>query len=116
MVIGPSVAGHQSKRDHPQRIDRSHYLMTQALLPSVAAGGDVGAQFPNTAYTLRRFTHNYLLSLHNSITWPEEKLVLDVMGRSLAYIALLGGCRRFPSWTISWIGGRSFSGPLYGQT
>ena len=45
---------------------KTHYLMTKANLPSMAAGGDVGSQFIKTAYTFRRFTHNYLLSLQNS--------------------------------------------------
>jgi N12 class adenine-specific DNA methylase len=75
---------------------KTHYLMTKANLPSVAADGDVGAQFLKTAYTFRRFTHNYLLSLHNSLTGPEGKLALDVMGRSLAYIAILGGVPALP--------------------
>ena len=75
---------------------KTHYLMTKANLPSMAAGGDVGAQFLKTAYTFRRFTHNYLLSLHNSFTGPDGKLALDVMGRSLACIALLGGVPALP--------------------
>ena len=37
---------------------KTNYLMTKANLPSVAAGGEVGAQFLKTAYTFRRFTHN----------------------------------------------------------
>ena len=70
--------------------------MTKANLPSVAAGGDVGAQFVKTAYTFRRFTHNYLLSLHNSLSGPDGKLALDVMARSLAYVSLLGGVVALP--------------------
>jgi hypothetical protein len=70
--------------------------MTQALLPSVASGGKLGAQVPKTAYTLRRFTHNYLSSLHNSLTGPDGKLALDVMGRSLAHISLLDGVPALP--------------------
>ena len=46
---------------------RTHYLMSRSNLPSVAAGGDVGAQALKTAYTFRWFTHNYLLILHDSI-------------------------------------------------
>ena len=70
---------------------KTHYLMTKANLPSVAAGGDVGSQFLKTAYTFRRFTHNYLLSLHHSFKGDDGKLALDVMARSLAYVVLLAG-------------------------
>ena len=66
-------------------------LMTKANLPSIASGGDIGAQFLKTAYTFRRFTHNYLLSLHHSFKGEDGKLALDVMARSLAYVVLLGG-------------------------
>jgi hypothetical protein len=70
---------------------KTHYLMTKANLPSWASGGDVGSQFAKTAYTFRRFTHNYLLSLMESLKGPDGKLALDVILRSLAYTALLGG-------------------------
>jgi hypothetical protein len=74
----------------------SHYLMTKANLPSWVAGGDVGAQFLKTAYTFRRFTHNYLLSLHHSFKGEDGKLALDVMARSLAYVVLLAGLPAIP--------------------
>ena len=45
---------------------------------------------------VRRFTHNYLLSLHNSLSGPDGKLALDVMARSLAYVSLLGGVVALP--------------------
>jgi hypothetical protein len=70
--------------------------MTKANLPSVAAGGDVGSQFLKTAYTFRRFTHNYLLRLHHSFKGEDGKLALDVMTRSLAYVALLAGLPAIP--------------------
>ena len=75
---------------------KTHYLMTKANLPSVAAGGDVGSQFLKTAYTFRRFTHNYLLSLHHSFNGDDGKLALDVMARSLAYVVLLAGLPAIP--------------------
>ena len=75
---------------------KTHYLMTKANLPSMAAGGNVGAQFLKTAYTFRRFTHNYLLSLHHSLKGPERGLALDVMARSLAYVVLLAGIPAIP--------------------
>ena len=65
--------------------------MTKANLPSVAAGGEAGAQFINTAYTFRRFTHNFLFSLQNSFGCPGGKIALDVMCRSFTYIAIRGG-------------------------
>ncbi len=70
--------------------------MTKANLPSVAAGGNIGAQAARTAYTFRRFTHNYLLSLQHSFRGPDGKAAPDVIGRSLAYIALLGGIPALP--------------------
>ena len=70
--------------------------MTKANLPSIAAGGDIGAQFLKTAYTFRRFTHNYLLSLHHSLKGEDGKLALDVMARSLAYVVLLAGLPAIP--------------------
>jgi hypothetical protein len=75
---------HKAFDDAQNFVYKTHYLMTKANLPSVAAGGDVGAQAMKTAYTFRRFTHNYLLSLHNSLSGPDGKLALDVMARSLA--------------------------------
>lgn len=75
---------------------KTHYLMTKANLPSMAAGGDVGAQFLKTAYTFRRFTQNYLLSLQNSFRGLDGKVALDVMGRSLAYLAILRGVPALP--------------------
>jgi ribosomal protein S15P/S13E len=62
----------------------------------MAAGGDVGAQFLKTAYTFRRFTHNYLLSLHHSLKGPDGSLALDVMARSLAYAVFLAGIPAIP--------------------
>jgi hypothetical protein len=91
---------------------KTHYLMTKANLPSITAGGDIGAQFLKTAYTFRRFTHNYLLSLHHSFEGEDGKLALDVMARSLAYVALLAGLPpRSPSLMTSWMSGKSSSGP-----
>ena len=75
---------------------KTQYLMTKANLPSLAAGGDVGSQFVKTAYTFRRFTHNYLLSLQNSFYGKDGRAALDVMGRSLAYLAILGGVPALP--------------------
>lgn len=75
---------------------KTHYLMTKANFPSMAASGDVGAQFLKTAYTIRRFTHNYLLSLHHSLKGPEGGLPLHVMACSLAYVVLLAGISAIP--------------------
>ena len=75
---------------------KTQYLMTKANLPSMAAGGDVGSQFVKTAYTFRRFTHNYLLSLQNTFYGKDGKVALDIMGRSLAYLAILGGVPALP--------------------
>lgn len=82
--------------DAERYVYKTHYLMTKANLPSLAAGGDPGAQFLKTAYTFRRFTHNYLLSLHNSFRGPDGKMALDVILRSMAYVALLGGVPALP--------------------
>lgn len=75
---------------------KTHYLMTKANLPSITAGGDIGAQFLKTAYTFRRFTHNYLLSLHHSFKGEDGKLALDVLARSLAYVVILAGIPAIP--------------------
>jgi N12 class adenine-specific DNA methylase len=82
--------------DSQDFVYKTHYLMTKANLPSVAAGGDIGAQFLKTAYTFRRFTHNYLLSLHYSFNGEDGKLALDVLARSLAYVVLLAGLPAIP--------------------
>ena len=94
--MDPEKAYRKAFDDAQNFVYKTHYLMTKANLPSVAAGGDVGAQFLKTAYTFRRFTHNYLLSLHHSMTGPDGKLALDVMARSLAYVSLLGGVVALP--------------------
>ncbi len=44
----------------------------------------------------RWFTDNYLLGLHHSLKGEDGKLALDVMARSLAYVALLGGVPVIP--------------------
>ena len=74
----------------------THLWLCKANLPSVTAGGDIGAQFLKTAYTFRRVTHNYLLSLHHSLKGEDGKLALDVMARSLAYVVLLAGIPATP--------------------
>ena len=48
----------QAFEDAQDFVYKTHYLMTKANLPSVAGGGDVGAQALKTAYTFRRFIHN----------------------------------------------------------
>jgi hypothetical protein len=49
-----------------------------------------------TSYTFRSFTHNYLLTLARSLKGPDGKIALDVMMRSLAYLALFGGLGALP--------------------
>jgi hypothetical protein len=56
----------------------------------------MGAQTLKTVYTFRRFTHNYLLSLHHSFKGDDGKLALDVMARSLVYVVLLAGLPAIP--------------------
>jgi hypothetical protein len=92
----PEEAFQKAFADAQDFVYKSHYLMTKANLPSMVAGGDVGAQFLKTAYTFRRFTHNYLLSLHHSFKGEDGKLALDVMARSLAYVVLLAGLPAIP--------------------
>jgi hypothetical protein len=77
-------------------INKTQFLMTKGNLPNWASGGDVGSQFFRTAYVFRKFNHNYLLSLRNSFRGPDGKIALDVIGRSLAYVALLGGLPALP--------------------
>jgi len=89
-------AFHKAFEEAQDFVYKTHYLMTKANLPSIAAGGDIGAQFLKTAYTFRRFTHNYLLSLHHSLNGEDGKLALNVMARSLAYVVLLAGLPAIP--------------------
>lgn len=56
----------------------------------------MGAQFLKTAYTFRRFTHNYLLSRHHSPKGENGKLALEVMARSLVYVVFLAGLPAVP--------------------
>ncbi|MCX5914200.1 MAG: PLxRFG domain-containing protein, partial [Deltaproteobacteria bacterium] len=83
----------------PESIDfvnKTQFMMSKGNLPNWASGGDVGSQFFRTAYTFRKFNHNYLLSLRNSFRGPDGKVALDVIGRSLAYVVLLGGLPAIP--------------------
>jgi uncharacterized protein YaaR (DUF327 family) len=83
----------------PESIDfvnKTQFMMTKGNLPNWASGADVGSQFFRTAYTFRKFNHNYLLSLRNSFRGPDGKVALDVIGRSLAYVVLLGGLPAIP--------------------
>ncbi|MGD0624258.1 MAG: PLxRFG domain-containing protein [Thermodesulfobacteriota bacterium] len=77
-------------------VNRTQFMMTKGNLPNWASGGDIGSQFFRTAYTFRKFNHNYLLSLRNSFRGPDGKVALDVIGRSLAYVVLLGGLPAIP--------------------
>ncbi len=94
--VDPVQAYRRAFDDAQDFVYKTHYLMSKANLPSVAAGGDVGSQAIRTAYTFRRFTHNFVLSMQHSFRGPDGKVALDVIGRSLAYIAILGGIPALP--------------------
>jgi hypothetical protein len=77
-------------------INNTHYLYGKANLPAFARGGSVASAIGKTAYVFRSFTHNYLLSMIQSLHGPDGKIALDVVGRSLGYLALFGGAASLP--------------------
>jgi hypothetical protein len=80
-------------------IYNTHYLMTKANLPHAARGGDIPSKLIGTAYTFRRFTHNYILSMIYSMRGADGRFNLrnmDVFVRSLAWIAVFAGLSGLP--------------------
>lgn len=77
----------------------THYLMTKANLPHAARGGDIPSKLIGTAYTFRRFSHHYILSMIHSMRGPDGKFSwknMDVFVRSLAWMAVFGGLAGLP--------------------
>ncbi|MCZ7406267.1 MAG: PLxRFG domain-containing protein, partial [Candidatus Methanoperedens sp.] len=80
-------------------IDKTHYLMTKANLPHAMRGGDIPSKLLGTAYTFRRFNHNYILSMVESLRGTDGKFHLaniDVLARSLTWLTILGGISSIP--------------------
>lgn len=77
-------------------IYNTHFLYGEGNLPEITRGGSPGAVTARTLYTFRTFTHNYLLLLKRTLRNKDGKIALDVMGRSLAYVALFGGVGALP--------------------
>lgn len=76
-----------------------HNLMTRANLPHAMRGGDLASQLLGTAYTFRRFNHNYILAMIYSMRGADGKISLknsDVLIRSLAWFAIIGGAPALP--------------------
>lgn len=74
----------------------THYLYGKSNLPAWARGGSPGSRLARTAYTFRSFNHNFLLSMMQSLKGPDGKIALDVMGRTMAYLAAFGGAAAIP--------------------
>jgi hypothetical protein len=74
----------------------THYLYGKSNLPAWARGGTPGSRLVRTAYTFRSFNHNFLLSLMQSLKGPDGKIKIDVMGRTLAWLTILGGATSIP--------------------
>jgi hypothetical protein len=77
----------------------THYLMTKAYLPHAARGGDIPAKSIGTAYTFRRFSHNYILSMIYSLRGPDGNFHIqniDVFARSLAWLFVFAGLSGLP--------------------
>lgn len=72
-------------------VNRTHYLMGKANIPSAAWGAGTLSQGVRAAYTFRSFTHNYLLSM-----LPQYGGDARTALHSLAYVALLGGMMSLP--------------------
>jgi hypothetical protein len=80
-------------------INYTHYLMTKANLPHVARSGDMPSKLIGTAYTFRRFNHNYIVTMIDSLRGPDGKFSLrnvDVFFHSLAWIMVFGGLSALP--------------------
>jgi hypothetical protein len=105
-----ALAGFRSFRDQGMNYEEAvskardfiydtHYLMTKANLPHAARGGDIPAKSIGTAYTFRRFTHNYILSMIYSLRGPDGKFHMqniDVFARSLAWLFVFAGLSGLP--------------------
>jgi hypothetical protein len=88
----------ESSRQGINLVHEAHYPIGKSNLPEWARQpGTIGAGF-RTAYALRSFNHNFLLSMIYSVAekGPDGKHHLDVVMRSLAYLALFGGMTAIP--------------------
>lgn len=97
------VARYEKKMSYEESLGKArdfvydtHFLYGKSNLPSWTRAATTGAGIARTAYTFRSFTHNYLLLLGRTLRGPDGKIALDVLGRSLAYLALFGGLGALP--------------------
>jgi hypothetical protein len=70
--------------------------------PLIARGGSIVARIAGVAYTFKPFPHNYILSIVGNFqtggieNTPSNKAGMIYLGRSLAYIAIIGGIAALP--------------------
>lgn len=93
----PSKAHDLAMQHAKTLIYRSHYLYGALNLPMSLMGTGLLPALGRTAYTFRSFLHNYV----ESILWslrksPDGHTHFDVLVRSLAALALLGGLSGLP--------------------
>jgi len=80
-------------------INKTHFLMTKANVPHSMRGEDMASKLMSAAYTFRRFNHNYILSMVQSLRGPDGQFHfgnIDVMMRSMAWLGALGGMASIP--------------------
>lgn len=89
-------------REAKKFVRSTHYAYGLSNMPQLLRDGTTLSKYAGGAYTFRSFTHNYLLSMRYYARDSQGKLVLgflphmDVIGRSLAALALMGGLAGTP--------------------
>jgi N12 class adenine-specific DNA methylase len=98
------VARKEMKLSYPDAIEKAtefvyyvHFKYGKSNLPTVARGGTVAHAALRTAYTFRAYTHNYILMLLDAAKKDAAgRRKLKIIGRSLAYLFLMGGFVSLP--------------------
>lgn len=99
-------------------INNTHYLMTKANVPHSMRGEDLASKLMATGYVFRRFNHNFILSMINSLRGDDGRFHMsniDVLMRSMAWITVLGGVTSIPFLDDLLDEGEKFFGVPYRQ-
>jgi len=77
-------------------VNMSHYAYGASNTPQLLRDGTAAGKVMGLGYVFQSFRHNYLLSLKYFMKSKEDRIALDMMMRSLAFIVLFGGLAAFP--------------------
>jgi hypothetical protein len=94
--IGPLGYNSTAAKTARDYVYDTHFLYGKANLPEGLRKEETLSVLARTAYTFRSFNHNFILGMVQSFRGKNGKIQLDVIGRSLAYLAICGGFAGIP--------------------